>query len=136
MAALEAGCSKSEVARIFRVSRQAIHTWAAQRKQSGAQGLRAKRRGRPPGGRLVAWQQKMLAKLITDHCPDQLKLPFYLWTREAVAELIFKKFGVRVSVWTAGRLLARWGFTAQKPARAAFEQNLAVQFDVGELCFE
>jgi len=123
MAALRAGRSKTEVARIFGVSRQAIHTWVAQHQQSGKEALRAKRRGRPPGGRLNRRQEKTLARLIRDHCPDQLKLPFYLWTREAVAELIVRRFGVRLSVWTAGRRLARWGFTAQKPVRRAFEQD-------------
>ena len=123
MAALRAGRSKTEVARIFGVSRQAIHTWVAQHQQSGKEALRAKRRGRPPGGRLNRRQEKTLARLIRDHCPDQLKLPFYLWTREAVSELIARRFGVRLSVWTAGRLLARWGFTAQKPVRRAFEQD-------------
>ncbi len=123
MAALKAGRSKTEVARIFGVSRQALHSWIARRKQSGAQALRARRRGRPLGGRLPRQQEKMIARLITDHCPDQLKLPFYLWTREAVGALIAKRFGVRLSVWTVGRLLARWGFTPQKPARVAFEQD-------------
>jgi transposase len=123
MAALKAGRSKTEVAGIFGVSRQAVHTWIAQRKQSGTQALRARRRGRPAGGRLTARQEKTIARLLTDHCPDQLKLPFYLWTREAVGALIAQRFGVRLSVWTVGRLLARLGFTAQKPARAAFEQD-------------
>jgi transposase len=75
------------------------------------------------GGRLRARQEKTIARLITDHCPDQLKLPFYLWTREAVGALIAQRFGVRFSVWTVGRLLARWGFTPPKPARVAFEQD-------------
>jgi transposase len=123
MATLKAGRSKTEVARIFGVSRQAVHTWIAQRKQSGTQALRARRRGRPVGGRLNPRQEKTIARLITDHCPDQLKLPFYLWTREAVGALIAQRFGVRLSVWTVGRLLARWGFTPQKPARQAFEQD-------------
>jgi hypothetical protein len=30
---------------------------------------------------------------------------------------------VRLSVWTVGRLLARWGLTPQKPVRRAWEQN-------------
>jgi transposase len=123
MTALQAGRSKTETARIFGVSRQAIHTWVAQHQQSGQQALRAKPRGRPPGGRLTPRQERALVRLIRDHCPDQLKLPFYLWTREAVSELIARRFGVRLSVWTAGRLLARWGFTAQKPVRRAFEQD-------------
>jgi transposase len=55
--------------------------------------------------------------------PEQLKLPFYLWTREAVAELIERKFEIRLSRWTVGRYLAQWGFTPQKPMRKAFEQD-------------
>lgn len=123
MAALKEGRSKTEVAAIFGVSRQAIHGWIAQQKSGGAQALRAKRRGRPVGGRLNARQQKLICGLIEDHCPDQLKLPFYLWTREAVAHLIGRRLGVKLSVWTVGRLLGRWGFTPQKPARRAFEQD-------------
>ncbi len=123
MAALQEGRSKTEVARIFGISRQAVHAWTVRRKKSGAQGLQAKRRGRPVGGRLTARQEKTIVRLITDHCPDQLKLPFYLWTREAVGQLMAQRFGVRLSVWTVGRLLARWGFTPQKPARRAFEQD-------------
>lgn len=123
MAALKEGRSKSEVARLFGVSRQAVHSWVARKQASGAEGLRARRRGRPAGGRLKVGQERKLCGLITDHCPDQLKLPFYLWTREAVVHLIARQCGVKVSVWTAGRWLARWGFTPQKPARRAFEQD-------------
>ncbi len=50
-------------------------------------------------------------------------MPFYLWTREAVAKLIQRKFGLRVSLSTSGRYLKRWGFTPQKPVRRALEQN-------------
>jgi len=123
MAALRAGRSKSEVARIFGVTRQAIHGWVGRKQKAGTEGLRARRRGRPVGGRLHPRQEKRICRLITDRCPDQLKLPFYLWTREAVGHLIAQRCGVQLSVWTAGRLLARWGFTPQKPSRRAFEQD-------------
>jgi transposase len=123
MVALREGRSKSEVARIFGVSRQAIHGWHDRKQASGPEGLRSRRRGRPVGGRLRPRQEKELCRLIADRCPDQLKLPFYLWTREAVGHLIARRFGIQMSVWTAGRLLARWGFTPQKPARRAFEQD-------------
>ena len=89
----------------------------------GAIALAAKRRGRPVGGSLKPWQAKKICKAIEDRLPDQLKLPFYLWTREAVAQLITKKFNIELSVWTIGRYLAQWGFTPQKPVRRAFEQN-------------
>jgi len=66
-----------------------------------------------------------VVRLLTDRCPEQLKLPFVLWTREAVCDLIVRKFGLRLSVWTVGRYLARWGFTPQKPLRRAYEQDPA-----------
>jgi len=60
---------------------------------------------------------------VVDHHPEQLKLPFYLWTREAVAKLIHRQFGIRRSVWTTGRYLTCGGFTSGKPLRRVMEQN-------------
>jgi hypothetical protein len=61
--------------------------------------------------------------MIEDRCPDQLRLPFALWTREAVAELIQQRYGIGLSVWTVGRYLRHWGFTPQKPVRRAYERD-------------
>ena len=55
--------------------------------------------------------------------PDQLKLPFYLWTRAAVASLIEREYGEAVSLTTVGRYLKAWGMTPQKPVRRAYERN-------------
>jgi len=123
MAALKEGRSTTDVAKIFGVTRQAIHGWIALQKHSGVEALRAGQRGRPVGGRLSSKREQVICRVIEDRCPDQLKLPFYLWTREAVGHLIQRRFGVQLSVWTVGRFLARWGFTPQKPTRRAFEQN-------------
>src|SRR3712207_8555473 len=46
-----------------------------------------------------------------------------LWSRAAVRELILRRFGVRLAVRTMSTYLARWGFTAQKPLRRAYEQS-------------
>jgi len=46
-----------------------------------------------------------------------------LWTRGAVAELIFDRFKITVSKWTAGRLLKKWGMSPQKPVKRAYEQQ-------------
>ena len=64
-----------------------------------------------------------MVNLIRDRCPDQLKLPFVLWTRDAVRQLLADRFSVHVSVWTVGRYLANWGLTPQKPLRRAYEQD-------------
>ena len=117
------GKTQIEVAQIFGVTRHAVGKWIAAHRTEGAKALAAKRRGRPVGGSLKEWQTEKISKTIQDRLPDQLKLPFYLWTREAVAQLIAKKYGIELSVWTVGRYLAQWGFTPQKPVRRAFEQN-------------
>jgi transposase len=93
---------------------------------SGGEGaLSARTRGRRYGEKtsLLPWQQTQIAKAIRDKNPDQLRLPGFLWTRALVCELIMVRFGVRVTEKTAGRYLRRWGFSPQKPARRALEQN-------------
>lgn len=121
--AVQNGAKQVEVADIFGVTRHAVGKWVKVYKEGGEKALKAKKRGRPKGGSLLPWQAAQIAKSVVDRCPDQLKLPFYLWTREAVAQLIENRFGIQLSVWTAGRYLKRWGFTPQKPVRRAFEKN-------------
>jgi len=117
------GAKQTEVAKTFGVTRHTICRWVKAYRHQGQEALRAKKQGRPKGGKLLPWQAAQIAKAVMDHHPEQLKLPFFLWTREAVALLIKRRFGVQLSVWTVGRYLKRWGFTPQKPARRAWEQN-------------
>lgn len=37
-----------------------------------------------------------------------------LWTRDAVAELIYDRFKVRLSKWTVGRLLMKWALNKEE----------------------
>ena len=46
MAALKEGRPKTEVARLFGVTRQAIHGWVHRKQEAGVSGLRAQRRVR------------------------------------------------------------------------------------------
>jgi len=121
--AAKAGMRKTKAAEIFGVSRRAISNWIRADRLNGEDALKAKPRGRPPGGgKLKPWQCATIVSLITDRHPDQLKLPFYLWTRQAVGQLIEQRFAIRYSVHQVGRYLKQWGFTVQKPGRKAFEQ--------------
>lgn len=122
-AAVARGMGKSEAARVFEVSRQAVRLWVRRAEEGGRGALRGKKRGRPSQPRLGPDAARRAARLIRDRCPDQLWLPFALWTRGAVRELLRRRFGVRVSVWTVGRYLREWGFTPQKPMRRAFERD-------------
>lgn len=117
------GKKQVDIAKIFGVTRQALGKWLKSYKKDGVKTLKAKPKGRPIGGSLFPWQTACIVRMIVDRAPEQLKLPFFLWTREAVAQLIEKKFKIRLSLWTVGRYLNRWGFTPQKPVRRAYEQN-------------
>jgi transposase len=124
-AVVERKISQAEVVRTFGVSKTAVYNWITKYRSGGKRALKSKPRGRPKRSRLEGWQAATTIKLITDRCPDQLKLPFALWTRDAVRELLAERFQMRVSVWTVGRLLRKWGFTPQKPLRRAYERNPA-----------
>jgi transposase len=93
----------------------------------GAKGLVGKPRGRKPDEQrlLDAAQEAEVQGLIRRHTPDDLGLPFALWSRAAVGMLIARRCGVELAVRTVGKYLARWGFTAQKPIRRAYEQDPA-----------
>jgi transposase len=77
------------------------------------------------GRTLSPEQETAIQKLICDRTPDQLKMPYALWTRSAVGELVAQQFGVKLPVRTVGHYLKRWGFTPQKPIRKAYEQRPA-----------
>ncbi len=70
----------------------------------GAKGLVSKPRGRKPDEQrlLDAAQEAEVQELICQHTPDALGLPFALWSRAAVRELILRRFGVRLAVRTMG----------------------------------
>lgn len=125
IAALRGGMKKSAAARSFGVSRTSIDAWLLRVGLGNLNSLRSKKRGRPPEPRLAGHQAATIVKQITDRTPDQLKLPFALWTREAVRDLIAQRYGIHVSVRTVGRYLKRWGFTPQKPLRRAYERDPA-----------
>lgn len=68
-------------------------------------------------------QEKELRAAIRDKCPDQMKMPFALWTRVAVQQLIRQLWSINMPIRTVGEYLKRWGFTPQKPLRRAYKQN-------------
>lgn len=117
------GMTQQQAAEKFGVARGTVTRWMTQYREQGVRGLNRKPQGRPPTPRLKGHQAATIVRLITERCPDQLKLPFALWTREAVGMLIERRYGVCLSVWTVGRYLRRWGLTPQKPAHRAFEQD-------------
>ena len=75
------GKKQLEVAEILGVTRQTVGLWVKKFRHGGEKALKAKRKGRPKGGALLSWQAAQIAKTVLNHHPEQLRLPFYLWTR-------------------------------------------------------
>jgi transposase len=117
------GLSKIYISTQLGVSRRSVYNWVKAHKKSGNKGVENSKRGRPKGIQLKPWQSAQIVKTILNYCPDDLSMPFFLWTRESICLLIFKKFKIKLSKWTVGRYLDKWGFSPQKPARRAIEQN-------------
>ena len=118
------GMTQTEAARNFGIARGTVSKWMKQYRTGGNRALKALKQGRPrESGRLKGWQAAMIVRTITDKTPDQVKMPFMLWTPEAVRTLIALKTKVQLSLSTVGRLLRRWGFTPRKPVRRAWEQD-------------
>ena len=122
--AVRGGMSQTEAAQVYGASLRAVSKWMALDRAGGLRALKPKRRGRRAGeGRLDPAQSTRIRQLIIDSLPDQLKLPFYLWTRAAVVTLIERQYGISVSLTTVGRYLNSWGMSPQKPVRRAYERN-------------
>jgi transposase len=66
---------------------------------------------------------KWIYDTVTLRNPLQLKFEYALWTRRMVQAVIFKKFGIKLSLASVGRLLAQLGLSCQKPLVRAFQQN-------------
>lgn len=122
---LKSGSKVQDVADQLEVSRKAVQAWKKAYKEGGMKALKAKKQGRPLGSglKLSEEQQAKIRIVICDATPEQLKMPFALWTREAVESLIKDLFNIKMERRQVGRYLKRWGFTPQRPVKRAYERN-------------
>ena len=121
---INTGKRKGEVAKIIGVKPGTISAWWKKYKHVGIIGLKSKKKGARSEDRklLSNSQEKAIQKMIIDKMPDQLKLEYALWTRNAVKELVEREFGVVLAINTMGDYLRKWGFSPQRPMKQAYEQ--------------
>jgi transposase len=122
-----AGVSIRETASQCELSTNTVMRSYRAYEEGGWAAVKIKRGHRPKGsGRLLSAQEEQAVQwLIQDRTPDQLKMNYALWTRQAVSELIEVRTGIRLQVRTVGKYLKRWGYTPQKPLKKAYEQSPA-----------
>lgn len=120
--AVQGGESPELVAKALCVNRTTIYDWLALYRSGGWDALKAgKRGGRKPklDGKMLKW----VYATVTMGNPLQFKFAFALWTRQMIAVLIQKKYGIKLSKTSVGRLLDQLGLTAQRPLWRAYQQN-------------
>ncbi|MFZ6023891.1 MAG: IS630 family transposase [Bacteroidota bacterium] len=115
--------TQKQAAEIFGLSRSGVERIWRQYKKVGKRVVLNKKRGVKGGKKITGVQSAEVRRLIREKLPDQLKLAYGLWTREAVQQMIFEKYGIELSRWQVGRYLKSWGYTPQRAISKAFEQK-------------
>src|SRR5574343_768030 len=121
------GVSLKDAAAQCEMSRTTVIAAVKAYRAGGWKAVDVERPGRPQatGRTLTAEQEREAQRLIRDRTPDQLKMIYALWSRQAVAELILNRSGIKLAVRPMGLYLERWGFTPKKPMKKAYEQSPA-----------
>ncbi|MCL2591387.1 MAG: IS630 family transposase [Betaproteobacteria bacterium] len=108
-----------EIAHAVGVSIGTVLKWSNRYTMRGLGGLKSGKRGRRhlSGRTLSLTQEWQLRSIIVGENPKQMSLPFCLWNRRAVMELIKKLFDINMPIRTVGEYLLRWGYTPQRPVK-------------------
>ncbi|MBZ0252464.1 MAG: winged helix-turn-helix domain-containing protein [Candidatus Methylomirabilis sp.] len=123
LALLDAGLSLNEAARRIGCAPSSVMRWRNERRKRGERVFEVRfSPGRPPklGRRELRRLERLLLKgaaacgWTTD-----------LWTTRRIAELIEREFGVSHHPDHVGRVLAKLGWSPQKPERRALERDEA-----------
>jgi len=77
--------------------------------------------GRPR--KLTGEKLRWIYDTVTMRNPLQMRFPFALWTREMIVTMIWRRWRIRLSKASVGRLLAQMGLSSQRPLYRAFQQN-------------
>lgn len=122
VARVQEGQIPTAVARVLGIHDRTIFRWLAKYRSGGWHNLDAKKRGgRPPklDGKALKW----VYNTVTMKSPLQLKFPFALWTSTMIRELIYRRYGIKLSRSSVCRLLGQLGLSAQRPLWRAYQQN-------------
>jgi transposase len=121
------GMTQAQAAVAVGVHRQTVNIWLRRYRERGEDGVLDGRRVSPRRGKglLTDAEVRQVRAWVAEETPDQLGLPFALWTSRAVRELVERRFGKRLGLSTVRLSLQRWGMTPQKPLVRAKERQPA-----------
>ena len=100
------GQSPETVALALGINRVTMYGWFARYRDGGWDALDARKRGgRKP--KLNAKAIRWVYKTFTEKNPLLLKFTFALWTAKMIGQVIYRKFGVKMSKFSLCRLLVQ-----------------------------
>ena len=118
--AVQAGQPPTAVARALGLYPARVFVWLAAYRAGGWDALRARKAsGRPK--RLTGSQLRWIYNTVTSKNPLQLQFPFALWTRAMIGTLIRRQYGIKLSAFSVGRLLAQNGVELPKAAEPSVQ---------------
>jgi len=110
------------VAQALGIARATMYGWLSRYRNGGWDSLDARKRGGRPfklDGKAMQW----IYRTVTMKNPMQLKFTFALWTAKMVGQLIYQRFGIKLSKASVCRLLSQLGLSPQRPVWRAYQQK-------------
>jgi len=121
----EAGHRGKEIAQITGLTEECVSKTLKKYREKGLQGLQPQKKGRRFGTQRILnqGQEEEIRKILEEKTPDQVNLPFPLWSRDNIVMLIEDKLGVKMALRTLTDYLKRWGFSYQCPLKRSYAQQ-------------
>ena len=106
----EKGYEVKKIGELLNVNADYVYQVLKKYRKNGNSLPTEKIRGRKfgKGRRLAQAESEEIRKAIAEHTPDYFKLPYSLWSREAIQELIKQKYGLEMPPTTITEYLNRW----------------------------
>ena len=111
----ENGQSPEVVAKVLNFNRSCIYEWLRRYDQGGYEALES---GKPPGAKplITREMEGWLEETVLSSTPVEHGYDTNLWTRDILAEMLKKEFGVSVSGLSVSLHLRKRGLSYQKPS--------------------
>ena len=106
------GRSGAEIEAALHIRQNRIsEIWALFLKE-GAAGLAPSVPGRKPGEKtlLSGATERNVRRVMVENTPDDVGMPYSLWTRNIASDFIRREYGVRLSLRSMTNYFKRWGF--------------------------
>lgn len=115
------GWKQKDIAAALGVTQGAVSQWMKRAREGGVEALRTRKpTGAPP--RLTAEQKARIPELLARGA-QAYGFRGDVWTRQRVADVIYREFGVRYHKTHVGRILRACGWSVQKPVRRARQRD-------------